>query len=397
MKENSNELGWFRKLQKNSWNPEVIISGFALAFILVFPKSLYEFAAKMIQDWGVNYLGGLLVLIYSSFLLNVFKIFLITHLALRFVWTGMLGVSYAFPEGVINERLPSYVKGFEFGNLKDYTLKLERICSLFFGIPTYLAFIFIPITLYLGVLITIYKLLDLSFFMFYILFMVSILLFVIYGLVISKLKKNVKAKNLFSTLGAVYQSNLGNLRFNFVQLLIFLVTIPFIIHDTRDFTLFFHEVSLTEEQVDWPDKSWYIENQRDADSRFGRILIPSESIEGDFLKLNIAYYGEDLNYLKELNGDFKMTLDTLSWHSLSVPTDLYRISIDDSVYSELVWKNVIKAGSNQKAYESYVNIGDLQPGLHTIRLEKLAMRMEFFTDSEPKLRKDWAVFDFFKN
>ena len=182
-----------------------------------------------------------------------------------------------------------------------------------------------------------------------------------------------------------------------VQLFIFLVTIPFIIHDTRNFTLFFHEVSLTEEQVNWPDKSWYVEDQRAADSRFGRVLIPSESIEGDFLKLNIAYYGEDLSYVKQLNGDFKVVFDTLAWRELSVPTDLYRLSIDDSVYNEIEWKNIIKAGSGQKAYESYVNIGNLQPGLHTIRLEKLAMRMEFFTDSEPKLRKDWAVFDFFKN
>jgi hypothetical protein len=37
MEKENMDLSWFKKLQKNSWNPEVIISGLTLAFILAFP------------------------------------------------------------------------------------------------------------------------------------------------------------------------------------------------------------------------------------------------------------------------------------------------------------------------------------------------------------------------
>ena len=391
------DLSWFKKLQKNSWNPEVIISGLTLAFILAFPRDLYEFAAKIIQDWGVNYIGGLLTLMYSSFLLNVFTIFLITHLALRFVWTGLLGVSYAFPKGVIDENLPNMLKGITFGDLNEWTMKLERICSMFFGIPVYLAFIFIPITLFLLLLLAVYRIFDISFFLVYIIFMLSMLSLAMLQFFYKKFKKGTpKAQNLFSTMGATYTSNLGKWKFQVYQLLIILVAIPLVIKDTKNFTLFFQEVSLNENQLAWPQKNWYFEDQRDPSLRFGRILLPSDKVSGDHLPLRIAYYGEDEKYLELLNGPFSTTLDTLSWQKLSIAPDLYRISIDDSVYQISNWNQVILSQSNQRVYETRIPIADLSSGFHEINVDKLLMRMDFFSDTEPRLRKNWANVVFFK-
>jgi len=397
MEKETSDLSWFKKLQKNSWNPEVIISGLTLAFILAFPRDLYEFAAKIIQDWGVNYIGGLLTLMYSSFLLNVFTIFLITHLALRFVWTGLLGVSYAFPKGVIDENLPNMLKGITFGDLNEWTMKLERICSLFFGIPVYLAFIFIPITLFLLLLLAIYRIFDISFFLVYIIFMLSMLSLALLQFFYKKFKKGTpKAQNLFSTMGATYTSNLGKWKFQVYQILIILAAIPLVIKDTKNFTLFFQEISLNENQLAWPQKNWYFENQRDSGQRFGRVLLPSDKISGDHLPLRIAYYGEDEKYLELLNGPFSTTLDTLSWQKLSIAPDLYRISIDDSVYQISTWNNVVLDKSNQRVYETYIPIADLSDGFHEINVEKLVMMMDFFSETEPRLRKNWANVIFFK-
>lgn len=397
MEKENIDISWFKKLQKNSWNPEVIISGLTLAFILAFPKDLYEFAAKIIQDWGVNYIGGLLTLMYSSFLLNVFTIFLITHLALRFIWTGLLGVSYAFPQGVIDENLPNMLKGITFGDLNEWTMKLERICSLFFGIPVYLAFIFIPITLFLLLLLAVYRIFDISFFLVYIIFMLSILSLTLIQFFYKKFKKGTpKAQNLFSTMGATYSSNLGKWKFQVYQLLILLIAVPLVIKDTQNFTLFFQETSLNENQLAWPQKNWYFEDQRDPSLRFGRILLPSDKISGDHLPLWVAYYGEDQKYLELLNGPFSTTLDTLSWQKLSIAPDLYRISIDDSVYQISNWNQVILSQSNQRVYETRIPIADLSSGFHEINVDKLLMRMDFFSDTEPRLRKNWANVVFFK-
>jgi hypothetical protein len=397
MEKETSDLSWFKKLQKNSWNPEVIISGLTLAFILAFPRDLYEFAAKIIQDWGVNYIGGLLTLMYSSFLLNVFTIFLITHLALRFIWTGLLGVSYAFPQGVIDENLPKTLKGITFGDLNEWTMKLERICSLFFGIPVYLAFIFIPITLFLLLLLAVYRIFDISFFIVYLIFMFSLFGIALTQFFYKKFYKGTpKARNLFSTMGATYISNLGKWKFQVYQILIMMIAIPLVMKDTQNFTMFFQEVSLNDNQLAWPQKNWYFEDQRDPSLRFGRILLPSDKVSGDHLPLRVAYYGEDEKYLELLNGPFSTTLDTLSWQKLSIAPDLYRISIDDSVYQISTWNNVVLDKSNQRVYETYIPIADLSDGFHEINVEKLVMRMEFFSDTEPKLRKNWANVVFFK-
>ncbi|MFN3640129.1 MAG: hypothetical protein ACK4UK_04360 [Flavobacterium sp.] len=397
MEDTEKKLGWFKKLQKNSWNPEVIISGLTLAFILAFPKSLYEFAAKMVQDWGVSYLGGILTLMYSSFLINVFKIFLIVHLSLRFIWTGLLGVSYAFPNGVDQEKLPKHLKGIAFGDVEKLTMRLERICSMAFGIPVYLAFIFVPITLYLIFLIFIYKLFDLSFFTVYILFLISIIGFVVYGYFYKKFKKNNQRKaNIMSTLGAVYLSNIGNLKFSIYQFIIMLITVPFIINDTKDFSLFFHEISLNDDQLVWSGKEWYYEDARPSESRFGRILLPSEEVIGNYLKIQLAYYDEDKGYVNILNDKYQEIIDSLQWEKIKEPFDLYKLSIDNVELSNLKWTKVIRQDSNQKAYQCYIDISNLREGSHELIVDKLLIRTTFTKDGDPKLRKQWASVHFFK-
>jgi hypothetical protein len=97
-----------------------------------------------------------------------------------------------------------------------------------------------------------------------------------------------------------------------------------------------------------------------------------------------------------LNSSFPTTLDTLNWQKISIGPDLYRISIDDSVYQISNWNNVILNQSNQKVYETQVPIPDLPRGFHEIKVEKLVMRMAFFTESTPVLRKKWAIVRFFK-
>ncbi len=83
------DLTWLENLQRNSWEPEVIISGIILAFLFIFPSKVYEFSAYLIQDLGVGYLPSSLVLLYLTMIISVFKIFFVVHLALRFIWTGM--------------------------------------------------------------------------------------------------------------------------------------------------------------------------------------------------------------------------------------------------------------------------------------------------------------------
>lgn len=395
--EKEKEEAWLDDLQKNSWNPEILISGFALAFILAFPSNLYEFAASLIQDWGINFLGGWLLLLYLSGLLNVFKIFLISHLALRFIWAGLLGISYAFPRGVIVEKLFGYLQGYEYYQPKELVYKVERICSMAFGIPVIMATIFIPVTLYLLALLAIYKFFNLSFIVIYLIFLGSLIGFSIYGFVRNKLfKSKTKHLGFLGSISSYYMSHIGKWRYNLYFILIFIIAVPFVKIDVKDFFLFFNDISMDEEQISWPHQDWFFQDARDPDKRFGRILLPSQTIDSDILPIYLAYYGEDEINIKSLNKDFTNTLDTLSWHSIERVTDIYRFYLNDSLIRINDWSPIILSESKQPAHLTYLSLSGINEGFNELRVEKLIPPTGGFGISEPRLRKEWAVVRFYK-
>ncbi len=69
------DLTWLENLQRNSWEPEVIISGIILAFLFIFPSKVYEFSAYLIQDLGVGYLPSSLVLLYLTMIISFLRFF----------------------------------------------------------------------------------------------------------------------------------------------------------------------------------------------------------------------------------------------------------------------------------------------------------------------------------
>ncbi len=69
----------------------------------------------------------------------------------------------------------------------------------------------------------------------------------------SKLKKKY-ANSIISSVGAIYQSNLGKWFSIFYGLGIFLFSTPLIYNDIRDFSLFFNEINLLENELRWPTK-----------------------------------------------------------------------------------------------------------------------------------------------
>lgn len=113
----------------------MIISGISLAVLFVIPSRLLEYSIILIQDYGLDHIPAMLVLSYFSMIVSVFKIFLVTHLFLRFLSAGMLGITYAFPEGVVKEKLFKISQDVDYPHPNVYLLKLERWCSMAYGFP----------------------------------------------------------------------------------------------------------------------------------------------------------------------------------------------------------------------------------------------------------------------
>jgi hypothetical protein len=232
---------WLDDLQKKSWEPEVIISSIALAFIFIFPSHIFEFAAGIIQDFGLSFVGAYCVLLYVSFAINIFKIFLIVHLLFRFAWTGLLGLSYAYPQGVVDEKLQKSLQGYKYLQPKDMIINLEKICSITFAFPLMMGIILILFSLYFSLILIVSILIDLSYFRIEWIFFSTIILYVIFIKIKLFKIQEILSKTIYSSIYAVYQSNLGKWKMGAYISLIMLFAVPFIKNDLQSFSLYAHQ------------------------------------------------------------------------------------------------------------------------------------------------------------
>lgn len=393
------ELTWLENLQRNSWEPEVIISGIILAFLFAFPSKIYAFSAMLVQEVGMAFLGAMLVLLYLSAVISVFKIFFVVHLVLRFIWAGLLGLSYAFPKGVIKENLFKISRDYNYRKPADMVLEMERTCSMTFAYPISLVFVILVFTTYLGILLFLYVILDVNFFIIYPTFMLSLIGF--YLLMILGKKSKLKEKHagsIMASVSAIYQSNIGKWFSIWYGFGIFVLSTPLIYNDVRDFSLFFNETNLLENELKWPSKDLSYMEYHDDTRRYPRVFLAGEFVEGDLLRLSIARYQGDEKFIEDLKSNFKTELDSLNWHNLEDTPDIYRFIVNDEVLKAGPWRRNRINMTNQKVFETVIPIGHLPSGTHTLKVEKLMVNYNLFSN-EPegiRLRKQWDEIDFIK-
>lgn len=391
-------MTWLENLQKTSWEPEVIISGISLAVLFIIPSRLFEYSIILIQDYGLEQLPALLVLGYFSIIISVFKIFLISHLFLRFMWAGMLGVTYAFPEGVLKNKLFKFSQDLDYPHPRFYLEKLERWCSMIYGYPLSVVIPIFSITAYLILLITIYLIFNLDFQVIYLIFIVSFFGLLVLTVIFKKSKiKSFVGTSLNGTISAVFASHLGKWTTLVFSLGLFIVAIPFVLLDLKGFSYFQPITNLDEEFFDWPEQSRYFEEYNSNDVRFPRIWTEEMEVSGDHLNLYLARYAREERDLPRLQTLLAGDFDTLQWGKLESLEDTYRIYLNDSLMKSERWIPISAGKTGQKALFGSISIDHLPSGAHEIRVEKLIYVAPFLgIGNEPRHRKRWARFNFIK-
>jgi hypothetical protein len=392
------ELSWLENLQRNSWEPEVIITGLILAFLFIFPAKIYEFAAYLVQDVGTGYLLSSLVLIYLSIIISVFKIFFSVQLLLRFVWAGLLGLSYAFPKGVIRERLFKFAQSYTYQHPDQMVLKMEKICSMTLAFPVSISSSILLFTIYLGLLIFIKVIFGLSVLLIYFFFLGSIFLFSLF--MINKRKSRLKVwynSSILSSVNATYQSNMGKWFSSVYGVFIMICAVPIIRNDIHGYDLFFNERNMSESDRNWAVKEYIFEDVHPSEKRYARAYAESIQIDGDTYKLGLPYYVEDEKSLQELVDRDSKKLDSLQWGELEELTDLYRFYLDEQLIDPQGWIAVQSQSSGQKRFETVLRLDTLSAGIHSLRVEKVVMDYSSFSLS-PKFSylENWSFFEFIK-
>lgn len=144
---------WLEKLQQESWQLELLISGFALFGIYsarTLIKDLEVFRNNETFDEFGAIAGILLFIIQKGWL--IFFINLVIHVILRGLWIGAIGLRYVSGEieyDTLNysPKFTNYLKK-AVGSYDDFIERLEKICSVLFAYTFLLFLLFASLMLF---------------------------------------------------------------------------------------------------------------------------------------------------------------------------------------------------------------------------------------------------------
>lgn len=141
---------WLEKLQQESWQLELLISGFALYGIWESREILESITNFLAVNKPVNSNALVVLNIVTQMLKAAWLIFftnLLIHVILRGLWIGAIGLRYV--SGEIDYDKLKYSDSFKdyfkrkVGGFDDYIGRLEKICSTIFAYTFLLFFIFL--------------------------------------------------------------------------------------------------------------------------------------------------------------------------------------------------------------------------------------------------------------
>jgi hypothetical protein len=397
---------WLEELQQKSWEPEILLSGIVLYGMFRMPDLL---------DAGLiffkSYIFGQTTDVDNLVMVLKVAIYwliagLVLHLISRGVWVGMVGLSYTFDQGVNAENLKYQ------GRFKDKVnripkfqaiiINLEKICSSLFSVSFMLFMVMVGAYLYLFILLLVpffailfitnsFDNYAMEFFQYYAPFVVitgliGMLDFITVGyfrrfMWIAKIYWPLHRLISFLTLSRYYRgiyygivSNV-NKWFVFVFLLAFITT-TFIAFDTVDDGSFpgegFSRLKYWHNQRGVSAFSGYYDDQN-SDLYSVRASIPSDIIADNTLRLFVVadISLQDSLQLMSESEPLRSELDSLTrtQKSHKLITSFYRIILDDSLLQDYPLKFHYKSHTHQFGYLVYLDITELDKGIHTLEIK----------------------------
>lgn len=393
---------WLIDAQNKSWEPEILISGITLTFLFLLSNYIFNFYGMLIQEFNVRYVVGKNLYNISIIILTGLKAGLIIHLILRGIWTGFVGLSYVFPEGVNKKKIHESKQNINYYKPEKYVIKLEQICSIVFSFVfssiifvSAAGLVFIPIALlYITGL-------DIIYIKYIILFLILPLVFAvaIFSFLLDTKFKNSKLKHklensIFNNILNTYFTNLGviktSLMFGAYFAIIFLVSLS----DISKFN-FNNEKPM---KVSSPNNMIQLHNdhylnKRDHKLRISKAAIDQFWVTENTLKLFISFYKEDLYTLKNLKDDpesLSEVYKTSDTTNINLPS-IYQIYIDDKPITGLKWYRIETENTNQSGIITKIPLNPLSSGYHELKLDKI-----YWINKEKEIHiiKNWDIIPF---
>jgi hypothetical protein len=407
------------KLQEESWQLELLISGFAIfgLFTAIEPLIQAGLEARAVDN-PYSYITLQVILISCYILLCN----LMLHVILRGLWIGALGLRYV--SGDIDYETLNYSKRFDtylrkkVGSFDKYIANLEDYCSVIFAISFLLIFYVLAFTLIILVIsLTANYLIGNDELPGYISkgIGIPVILFLIFGMFLTFfdfitqgwLKKKQWISKIyfpiywvfsFLTLSFLYRALVYNfLDHKFGKRLSFIIVPLYIVIAVG---LSFNYKSSNYFKANNDSSDFYANNRnyealiQDEKGIFiDRVAIPKKVITESFLKIFVVYhdnvednvfdFNEGLKPEKDIRGlrtnmQFnsgdapKMNLDSLKREYIKTFNNVYVVTIDSTDYD----KDFIFSQSKKSelGFETYVNIDNLDEGRHLLKVSRKRIR-----------------------
>ena len=136
---------WLEKLQQESWQLELLISGFAIFGIYAFRTVIkdIEIFAEYETAGNLSVVSHLIIFLLKKGWI-IFFVNLIIHVLLRGLWIGAIGLRYVsgdinFDGFKFDKKFTNFLKD-KIGSYDDYIEELEKMCSVIFAY-TFLLFL----------------------------------------------------------------------------------------------------------------------------------------------------------------------------------------------------------------------------------------------------------------
>jgi hypothetical protein len=422
--ENTENPKWLQKLQLNSWEPEILLSGIVLYGMFKTPElldQLYSFIEVNIA-LSVNDIKNFISLLKLAIHWLIFG--LILHLISRGIWVGMVGLSFTFPKGIDQERLKFDSK---FRNhidripsMQRIIISLEKICSSLFSISFMLfmsmigAYFYFLVLLIIPIMTVVYLFMNGNFESLnnpiWVVYVITVVVLGFIALIdfltlgwIKRFKWLARMYYpLYRLIGfitlsrfyrPIYYSIISNLsRWKISLILIAFTVVSIYALDKNDSEYpgeNFSGISMWSDRIGSGAYYGYYDDQM-QDEFSGRAQIQSDVISGNTLRLFVVLRADNEERIrKHCNYDSLVTkLDTATRHIQMHCLDaFYKIYIDDSLIQDLKWKFHYKTTTRQKGILTWINIRQLPEGLHELELRHPLEKRNQVTANIPFFRE----------
>lgn len=391
---------WLARIQEQSWEPEILISGIVLLALFQLPPKFMELREYLIKfSYPIFYTGTIDDTLTNVMRLAVYWLIVAfsAHLMFRSIWVAFVGLSYVYPGGIKKSKLyyaKRYMKHIRADqDPLDKIKKLESLCSsmfalgfLFFMIVFGFLVAFLIITVFFLCIVQIspdfayYGIIDKVFIS---LFLIYIIDFISLGLLkripyISAIYYPLYRFLSFITLSFLYRDVLYHFISNHKKWKVFLFVLIFtsisIFADVASRNKFdlLNDIEINrltkDKQVMFTE---HYENLAKTDIIY-RIQIERDIIKDDFLKAFIAHNSVNETFRMKDSCFVNDTVYALSASlsdsiKLSCLNNFYLLQVDDSVFtSDYYFMKHPK--TNQPGLMAYLDVSYLDKGMHKLHL-----------------------------